>query len=335
MRRMRLVCMAGAVTIAVAAMGQTDLVISAFSGGMLTWTNVNSNLYYSVEWRPSLTGMHDWTSSFRGCQDLRSTNGTLTVPVPMFYRVVGTSVPAHTRVLSPHTTVMEAGYYEAGDLLEMEPDLLPDNVRAGMTIFGVAGKPEVVDTSSGDATAGEIAAGKKAWVAGTEITGTADIPAYPAPVPKTGQTASYAPGDDGDLRPGVASPTPRFTLDIKRGTVIDNLTGLMWAKDANISGGSPQWAYAVDYCDSLSLGGHDDWRLPTVKEMVSLCDFGRFDPALPPGHPFINVRSTFYWTSTTHAADTNKAHAVYLGNGESTTIEKTRNWSMWPVRGGD
>ena len=56
-----------------------------------------------------------------------------------------------------------------------------------------------------------------------------------APVPKTGQTTAYAAGDDGTLQKGVASPTPRFT-DHGNGTVTDNLTGLIWTKDANAFG---------------------------------------------------------------------------------------------------
>ena len=44
--------------------------------------------------------------------------------------------------------------------------------------------------------------------------------AAPAPVPQTGQTTSYAAGDDGALKPGVAWPNPRFT-DSANGTVND------------------------------------------------------------------------------------------------------------------
>lgn len=54
----------------------------------------------------------------------------------------------------------------------------------------------------------------------------------PAPVPKTGLTTSYAPGDDGALQKGVAWPNPRFT-DNNNGTITDNLTGLIWLKNAN------------------------------------------------------------------------------------------------------
>jgi hypothetical protein len=59
---------------------------------------------------------------------------------------------------------------------------------------------------------------------------------YPlAPVPKTGQKTSYPPGDDGDLAKGVAWPNPRFT-DNGDGTITDNLTGLIWLKNANCFG---------------------------------------------------------------------------------------------------
>lgn len=47
----------------------------------------------------------------------------------------------------------------------------------------------------------------------------------------TGQTVSYASGDDGALKKGVAWPGPRFA-DNQDGTVMDNLTGLVWMQDA-------------------------------------------------------------------------------------------------------
>jgi len=56
--------------------------------------------------------------------------------------------------------------------------------------------------------------------------------AIPTQVPKTGQTTKYSDGDDGDLQKCVAWPDPRFT-DNGDGTVTDNLTGLIWLKEAN------------------------------------------------------------------------------------------------------
>ena len=51
-------------------------------------------------------------------------------------------------------------------------------------------------------------------------------------LPQTGQTTSYGPGDDGAIQAGLAWPSPRFK-DNADGTLTDNLTGLMWMKDAN------------------------------------------------------------------------------------------------------
>ena len=56
-----------------------------------------------------------------------------------------------------------------------------------------------------------------------------------SPVPQTGQTNTFTPGDDGDIGVGVTLPTPRFT-DNGDGTITDNLTALMWLKNANCAG---------------------------------------------------------------------------------------------------
>jgi hypothetical protein len=136
-----------------------------------------------------------------------------------------------------------------------------------------------------------------------------------APVAKTGQTTSYAAGDDGDLQAGIALTAPRF-IDNGDGTVIDNLTGLIWMKDAG-SIGESYWGNAVQSCSTLANGSHGlsdgsyggDWRLPNVRELNSLIDYGHYNYALPDGHLFINVMYN-YWSSTTYAA--NPGYALYL-----------------------
>jgi hypothetical protein len=146
----------------------------------------------------------------------------------------------------------------------------------------------------------------------------------PAPVAKTGQTTSYATGDDGDWQKGVASPDPRFT-DNGDGTVTDNLTALIWTKDANCPG-LGTWTAALDYCNALSAGTCGlsdgskvgDWRLPNVRELQSLVDYANHDPALPTGHPFTNVQyvpGLFYWSSTTRAFATGSAWMVNFRYG--------------------
>jgi len=73
-----------------------------------------------------------------------------------------------------------------------------------------------------------------------------------APAPKTGVTTSYAAGDDGALKKGVAWPNPRFT-DNSNGTVTDNLTGLVWLKNANCPGPSTSCSWTGAFANVASL----------------------------------------------------------------------------------
>ena len=164
-------------------------------------------------------------------------------------------------------------------------------------------------------------------------------PPYPAPVSKTGQTTSYATGDDGDLEKGVEWPTPRFT-DNGDGTITDNLTGLIWLKNANCFG-TRSWNNALSDSNGLEDGecgltdgsNAGEWRLPNYRELFSLVDAENYFPALPSGHPFTNVQSYVYWSSTTNAFDISIAWLVDMRNGEVSYHIKPNYDYVWPVRG--
>jgi len=134
-------------------------------------------------------------------------------------------------------------------------------------------------------------------------------------------------------------PVARFT-DKGDGTIRDNLTGLIWLKNANCFG-AKTWTEALSACGKLADGGCGlkdgsavgDWRLPTVKELQSLIDFGKYDPALPSGHPFTEVQSSAYWSATEYANDDNYAWHVYSYFGGVTTNIKSGHYYVWPVRG--
>ncbi len=177
----------------------------------------------------------------------------------------------------------------------------------------------------------------------------------PSKVWRTGQTTSFAPGDDGSTQEGQSWPIPRF-LNNGDATITDKLTGLMWMENAGTpsiglcTGGSKTWQEALEYVaclNSLNHLGHSDWRLPNRKEFESITDFSKFNPILPDKHPFINVHSLpapapgpdYYWTSTTHSASNiNGAWACFSFEGgiqeefKSGTV--LGNDYVWPVRGG-
>ncbi len=59
------------------------------------------------------------------------------------------------------------------------------------------------------------------------------------------------------------------------GTVSDNNTGLMWTQDP---GRKMTHNRAVAGASKCKVGGYDDWRLPTIKELYSLILFSGTDP---------------------------------------------------------
>ena len=85
-----------------------------------------------------------------------------------------TDVVVSAQTLDPASNNMATGFYPADTLSNIDTDLATANIKAGKTIFGIAGKTEVVDTTevAVGAVAADIALNKKAWVNGVEITGT-------------------------------------------------------------------------------------------------------------------------------------------------------------------
>ena len=65
---------------------------------------------------------------------------------------------------------------------------------------------------------------------------------------------------------------PSYT-DHGDGTVTDDITGLMWEQSPDLVGHT-KYQQALDGAGRLRTGGYRDWRLPTVKELYSLMDFG-------------------------------------------------------------
>lgn len=80
---------------------------------------------------------------------------------------------------------------------------------------------------------------------------------------------------------GLPNPAGYDTTSVP-GVVIDNVTRLMWQRTAGPSmfgfpGSAPP---GESYCAQLTLGGYDDWRLPTEIELYSLIDYTTQDPAI-------------------------------------------------------
>jgi len=71
------------------------------------------------------------------------------------------------------------------------------------------------------------------------------------------------------LTDGISSQ--KNFVDLGNQIVADYNTGFLWAKDSHYDVTS--WAATIDYCNNLIISGYDNWRLPTVSEIVTLVDY--------------------------------------------------------------
>ena len=115
--------------------------------------------------------------------------------------------------------------------------------------------------------------------------------------------------------------------------VSDSSTGLQWQDDAIVASTTRTWTSAIDYCENtLTLGGHNDWRLPNKKELLSIVDRSKYSPAL--SGVFQNFSSHYYWSSTTDAHGTANTWIVYFHYGNSCSNLKGYDYYVRCVRGG-
>jgi hypothetical protein len=114
--------------------------------------------------------------------------------------------------------------------------------------------------------------------------------------------------------------------------VLDRETGLTWEQSPLTT--THTWDAARGQCTARTTGGRKGWRLPSVHELASLVDPANSNPALPTGHPFSNVQSSFYWSATTHAENTAFAWDVSFVNGGVFILGKVNPGYVWCVRGG-
>jgi hypothetical protein len=158
------------------------------------------------------------------------------------------------------------------------------NLSDAVTVLGhlFLGSPVELEPlcAAPPAASGLPATGQQVCYGLVENVGWVEVPCAEAAC--QGQDAQYATG---------CRSEGRFT-DNEDGTVTDHCTGLMWQKDTADVNGDGQtaedgtdalpWCDALAYCENLSFAGHDDWRLPNVRELQSIVDYGRLGPAIDP-----------------------------------------------------
>lgn len=156
--------------------------------------------------------------------------------------------------------------------------------------------------------------------------------------PDTNQSVDYTAtfGEDHDYASSVSSMS--FTVYNPVGVssvTVDNRTGLMWITtpqtDAGFNKpGASIWEVAISSCEALSYAGYTDWRLPNVRELMSIADYQSGTNIDARAFPYAIGGN--YWTSTTQVGTSSALYVAFgIGIGD---LSKTLSYYVRCVRGG-
>jgi hypothetical protein len=182
-----------------------------------------------------------------------------------------------------------------------DADVLPDS-----TVFDGSTGEEPPSDAGGDADAtgsdgGEMDDSGVEPAGACELQTVCSSPVYPCvelspsgytcdglsaewPMPSSAPAAKVAPSYDGTSVPQVT---------------VDNVTGLWWQRTV---GAPATWDDAQAACAALALGGADDWRLPSMMELVSLLDEVAVEAPRIDGAAFPGTPGAEFWSSTRPSA---------------------------------
>lgn len=137
------------------------------------------------------------------------------------------------------------------------------------------------------------------------------------------------------------------------GTVLDESTKLRWTRcSVNDSGEGDAtsscvqthikltWENALITCESLNFAGINDWRLPNVRELLSIVDYSEIATPVVEKSVFPNTYNGKYWTSTSfnvNASGTDDsadyAWAVDFQYGNCNPESKAANYNVRCITG--
>lgn len=179
------------------------------------------------------------------------------------------------------------------------------------------------------------------------------------------QTASASTHGDPASQKDSGRPNPRFTnpdgtAPIAGSVVVDQLTGLMWLRDANCiktnyasfdkdgkaGDGAVGWRNVLSFVAGINSekypdcgGGKTDWRIPSRKELTGLISDGLSKSMSwlnDPAQGFSNAQADDYWATDAYPyAALATARGIQMYDSGMNDDDMTYYYFyVWPVRSG-
>lgn len=134
------------------------------------------------------------------------------------------------------------------------------------------------------------------------------------------------------------TPDSEF-VDHDDGTLSHAKTGLMWAQCSEGTSGSScsgngtlyNWRSALLKAESSSRSGYTDWRLPSIKELLTLVENSCLSPAIN-GSIFPGTKNSNYWSSSTYSSNQTNVWVLNFAEGSRTNKPKDDAYFIRLVR---
>jgi hypothetical protein len=261
----------------------------------VTTTTYNSTATYSCS-----TGYNISSTTPRTCQANGEWSGT--APTCTLVDCLALTAPDHGSVSAPITTYNSTATYSCTTGYLLTGDSTRTCQVSGL--WSGTAPTCVVDCGGVTCTGGETRCSATGSLETCTIAGNG-CPAWTSSICSSGLVCERCPPAD-CLNPNWAewpmpntqadvaagAPNPASYTDNGDGTITDNVTQLMWQKTSSIKG---DFTAAWGGCSSLTLAGYDDWRLPSLVELLSIDELGS-NPAF--NSTYFGGLPDFFWTST-------------------------------------
>lgn len=149
----------------------------------------------------------------------------------------------------------------------------------------------------------------------------------------------------------IGLSTLMFADFSKSGDIVtDNVTKLQWQDNSDANETTKSWEEAIAYCEGLTLGGFEDWRMPNINELLSIADKNKAAaPAISDVFEYVaytpnnlTLYTVVYWSSTTSLYNDywgeDRAYTVNFNYGDEVDyypqMEKSHANYIRCVRGG-
>ena len=103
--------------------------------------------------------------------------------------------------------------------------------------------------------------------------------------------------------------------------VFHKKTGLFWQDNRLSMSEKITYKESKELCEEMKIGGYEDWRIPTLKELLTIVDYKNYDPAILNG--FSSIESSTYWSSTPYQGRDNEVWGVSFKSGATDSNSKT------------